>query len=187
VRPLTPRERKLVAVGLLALAIAALWAVVVQPLVGGFAARSAARRELLADYARDQSLIDQIPVWRAQAEAMKATDVAYAITAASQVQAQELLRQRLSATFVGQGSSAPTVEDVQADLPAGWIGARADAELTLSQLVAGIRQLESDKPYVVVEYVSINADQAFHSGHAGPLEVRLEISAPFHLAAAAPP
>jgi hypothetical protein len=183
---LTPRERRLLALGLLVLVLAAAWVLVAQPLLAGFAARNEQRRQLVADYAHDQRLIDAIPAWRAQSERQKQSARSFELAAPSQVQAQEMLKQRLTSTLTAQGAAAPTVQDATADLPAGWVGARADAQLTLAQFVAGIRQIESDTPYVVVEYVSINADQAFQTGHAGPLEVRLEVSAPFRLAAGPP-
>ncbi len=183
---LNPRERRLVAIGLLVLALAAAWFGIVSPILGGFSSRAAERDGLLADYARSQRMLDAIPAWRSQAEAQKKSATAFAISAPSQVQGQELLKQRLSSAFTAQGAAAPTVQETDAELPPGWIGARADVQITLTQLLGGIRQLESEPPYVVVEYISINSDQAFHTGHAAPLEVRLEVSTPFHLSAAGP-
>ena len=67
----------------------------------------------------------------------------------AQAQAQELLDQRISASVTYDGAPPPTVQDLQTDIPAGWIGARADAQLTLPQLVTSLRRLESEEPYVV--------------------------------------
>jgi general secretion pathway protein M len=184
---LSARERRLVAVAILIGVMAAIWLAVVAPLTGGFAAREAERQGLLADYRRNQRLIASIPSLRAQAEAQKRTAQAYALSAPSQLQAQEALRQRISAAMTAAGAAAPSVQDVQTDLPAGWIGARADAQLTRSQLNESLRALENEEPYVVVDYISINADQAFRSGRAGPLDVRLELSVPFRLADARQP
>jgi general secretion pathway protein M len=184
---LNPRERKLLAVGLLVLAIAALWLAVASPILNGFAARAEQRRNLLAAFQRNQRLIDAIPAWRAEAEGHKRSASAYAIVAASQIEAQEQLRQRLAAALTGDPASPPSVQDMQSDLPSGWIGARADAALTATQLYAGLRRLQSEEPYVVVESLSINADRAFHTGQAGPLDVRLEISSAFRLSGAGQP
>jgi general secretion pathway protein M len=179
---LSAQERRLVAIGLLVLAITALWFAVVLPIADGFSAREAQRRTLVETYQRNQRLLDAIPAWRAEAEAQRVSAGAFALTAPSQVEAQEMLKQRLSAAISQDGSAPPQVQDVQTELPAGWIGARADAQLTLPQLDASLRKLESEEPYVVVEYLSINADEAFRTGHAGPLGVQLEISAPYRLA-----
>jgi general secretion pathway protein M len=184
---LNPRERRILAIGILVGLIAILWLGVFSPLIGGFTARQAERQSLLATYQRNQRLLDAIPVWRAEAEAQKKTAGAFALAAPSQIQAQEILKQRMAAAMGATGAPAPVIQDLQADLPPGWIGARADVQLTLAQLNDSLRRLESEEPYVVVDYVSINAERAFQSGRAGPLDVRLELSVPFRLADAQQP
>jgi general secretion pathway protein M len=177
---LTARERKLIALGLLCLVFAVVWFAVLAPLADGFARRAGERADLLARYERNQRLLDAMPVWRAQAETQKRNAASFAVFAPSQAQGQELLNQRLATAVTYDGGPPPTVQDVQADLPNGWIGARADVQLTLPQLESSLRRLESEEPYVVVERLSISAEQAFHTGHAGPVDVRLEVSAAFH-------
>jgi general secretion pathway protein M len=177
---LSSRERKLVALALLVLAIAVVWLGLIAPVVNGFDQRAAERRNLLAVYQRNQRLMDAMPAWRAQAETQKRTLPTYAIIAPSQSQGQELLNQRLATAISVDGAPPPTVQDLQTELPPGWIGSRADAQLTLPQLVASLRRLETEEPYVVVERLSISAEQAFHTGQDGPLSVRLEVSAAFH-------
>jgi general secretion pathway protein M len=184
---LTARERRLVAVAILLALLAAAWIAVVSPLLASFAARETERQGLLADYQRDQRLIAAIPGLRAQAEAQKRTAAAFALVAPSQLQAQEALRDRITAAVTAAGAGAPTVQDVQADLPLGWIGARAEAQLTRSQLNESLRVLENEEPYVVVDYISIDAEQAFRTGRAGLLDVRFELSVPFRLADARQP
>jgi general secretion pathway protein M len=179
---LSARERRLVAVAILLALVAAIWMAVAGPLAAGFSARAAERQRLLADYQHGQRLIASIPSLRAQAEAQKRTAAAFALTAPSQLQAQEALRERITGAMTAAGAAAPAVQDVQADLPAGWIGARAEAQLTRSQLNESLRVLENEEPYVVVDYISIDAEQAFRSGRAGALDVRLELSVPFRLA-----
>jgi general secretion pathway protein M len=184
---LTARERRLVAIAILFAVVAAAWIVVVSPLLAGFTARETERQGLLADYQRDQRLIAAIPGLRAQAEAQKRTAAAFALAAPSQLQAQEALRQRITSAITAAGAGAPTVQDVQADLPSGWIGARAEARLSRSQLNESLRVLENEEPYVAVDYISIDAEQAFRTSHAGLLDVRLELSVPFRLADARQP
>jgi general secretion pathway protein M len=184
---LNPRESRLLALGLLVALLAVIWLGLISPLIQGFVARDSVRKSLIATYQRNQRLLDAIPVLRAQAEAQKKTVGAYAILAPSQVEAQEILKQRLAGALTADVASPPQVQDLQSDLPTGWIGARADAQLTPEQLNASLRRLESEEPYVVVEYLSINADSAFRTGHAGPLDVRLEISAAFRPSTAEQP
>jgi general secretion pathway protein M len=184
---LTARERRLAAIGLLVLVLAIAWLGVLSPILSGFSARAEERAGLLAAYQRNQRLLDAIPSWRMQAEAQKKSAAAFALYAPSQVQARETLKQCLASALTAQGATPTAVQDAEAELPQGWIGARADVQISLSQLLASLRQLESEPPYVVIEYVSINADQAFHTGHDGPLQVRLEISAPFRVSAVGQP
>jgi len=184
---LSARERRLIAIALLLALMAAVWLVVAQPLIAGFGARRAERESLLAAYQRNQRLIAAIPNLPVQAEAQKRTAAAFALAAPTQLQAQEMLRQRLGAALTATSGAPPTVQDAQADLPPGWIGARADVQLTRRQLNESLRALENEEPYVVVDYVSINADQAFRSGRAGPLDVRIELSVPVRLADARQP
>lgn len=184
---LSARERRLLALAILVGLLVLLWIALISPVIGGFAARDAERQRLIALYQRDQRLLDAVPVWRAEAERQKRTASAFAVLAPSDVQAQETLRTRLTAAILASGAAAPSAQDIQANLPAGWIGARADGQLTLAQLNDSLRRLENEEPYVIVDYLSINAERAFRSGRAEPLDVRLEISAPFHLAASGQP
>jgi general secretion pathway protein M len=181
------RERRLVALAILIALLAGLWLGVAAPIADGFGQRQAERQTLLAAYRRNTRIIDSVAAWRVQAEAQKRTQGAMALIAPSDVQAREALKQRIAAAILAVGAERPTVQDVQADLPAGWIGARADAQLTQAQLNDSLRRLESEQPYVIVNYLSINAEQAFRSGHAGPLEVRLELAVPFRPAPAGQP
>ena len=173
------RERRLIAVALLLGLIAAIWLGMVSPLIAGFQARDAERQSLLATYQRNQRLLDGVPAWRAQAETLKHSVAGFAVTAPSKLQAQELLKQRLAGVLTVVGGATSGVQDVQTALPTGWIGARADAQLTLPQLTDSLRRLQNEEPYVVVEYLSLNADRASRSGHAGPLDVRIEIATAF--------
>lgn len=179
---LNPRERRLLALGLLVLVLAATWLGVVSPLLDGYSARRAERATLLGAYQRNQRLLDAIPVLRAVAEEQKRSAGTWALIAPSQVQAQELLKQRLSAAMVAAGAAPPGVQELQGDLPPGWIGARADAQLTLSQLNASLRRLESEEPYAVVDQIAVIAGQAAHTGRPGLLQVRIQISTAFRQA-----
>jgi len=183
-RSLAPRERRLVALGLLVGVVAAVWLLLVAPLVGGFQARAERRETLLAEYQANQRLLASIPSLQRAASQEQATAALYQITAPSTGIAAEALKQRLSATLAGAGGTVAAVQDVQAGVPIGWVSARADARLDLDQFVVAIRQLENEAPYVVVQYISVEADRTAASGHAAPLAVRLQVSALFRPAPA---
>jgi Tfp pilus assembly protein PilO len=179
-KPLEPRERKIVAVGLLVAAIAGVWLGVVSPLVGGVEARAEKRRELLARYQANQRLMAALPSFRTEALAQRRSAALYQITAPTETQASEALRQRLSQALTDAGGTVSAVQPIQADVPRGWISVRADARINLTQLVASLRRLENEPPYVVVDYASLGADRALLTGHAAPLDVRLQVSALAH-------
>jgi general secretion pathway protein M len=177
---LNARERRLVAILIAVGVVAAAWLLVVSPVIGGFAARQAERQGLLARYQRNQRLLDAVPAWRAEAEGQRQSASAFAVVAPTDLEGRDLLRTRITNAIVASGAPAPNVQDRQGDISAGSIGVRADAVLSQAQLNQSLRRLESEEPYVVVDYLSITAERAFRSGREEPLDVRIDVSAPFH-------
>jgi hypothetical protein len=183
-RPLAPRERKLVAVGLLVAVGAVLWLGLLSPYLDSFQRRARQRQQLLARYAAGQRLLDAAPTLRVEAAEQRRSSARFKITAPSRETASSALRQRLASVLTEAGGSVATVQDAQADAGLDRVSARADAVMTYSQFVAGLRRLENEEPYVVVDYTALGADRALHAGHAAPLDVRLQISAVFYPASA---
>jgi hypothetical protein len=180
-RPLTPRERRLVAIGLLVAVFAVLWLGVASPVISGFVDRADERQSLLTLYARNERVLAGIPVWREQAEEQRATASKFALTAPTEALAAEALKSRLAKLADDVGGAVQAVQEVQEDVPDGWIRVRADLQLTDGQLYKCLARLESEEPYVVVEHLSIAADHALETGHMGPMAVRIEVSAPVRL------
>ncbi|MDG2527270.1 type II secretion system protein GspM [Caulobacter endophyticus] len=176
-RTLTVRERRIVALGVLAALVGLGWLAVVAPVLEGFHVRGERRREALQRQARDQRLLASLPVLRKALAEQKRTGRAFQITAPSRGLAIDALKQRLTSSLGQEGAVVGPAEEVRAETPAGWVSVRADATLTLAQLNAGVRRIENEAPYVVVDYVSINAEQAARTGQPGPLAIRLQISA----------
>jgi len=177
VKPLQPRERRLVAIGLLMAAVAVAWLAIISPLVGGFFARAAERRELIDTYARNQRTMAQIATWRALADQQRASAPRFAIAATSQQLAAETLKARLIKLAADEGFTVSALSDLAADAPTGKIRLRCDLQLTLPQLYDSLRRLETEGTYVVIEYLAVSADQALASGRSSPVAVRLEITA----------
>ena len=177
-RPLQPRERQIVAVGILILIIAILWFGLVDPLIGGFIARAEDRNDLLAAYQRNERVLAGIPEWRAKADQQKATQSQYAIVAPTKVLAAEGLKQRLNRMVAGVGGTVQAMSELPAQAPDGWVRVRIDLQLTMSQLYKSLNRLENEAPYVVVGYVSVVADRAVQTGHLATMDVRIEVSAP---------
>jgi general secretion pathway protein M len=176
-RALTPRERRILAVGILVLMLALAWFGVIQPLVGGFLGRAAERRELQATLQRDDRLMASLPAWRAAAARQAAAADRFSIAAPSEQLAIEAVRERLRKLAADEGYDAPSIEDLQPDAAPGSIKVRADIELNMTQLYDSLRQLQSEGAYVVVDYLSVSADRALAAGRLQPMAVRLELTA----------
>lgn len=175
-RPLTARERRLVALGLLVLAIGLLWLVVIGPLVGGFFERAQDRRDLWAAQRRNERLIASMSALRATAEAQARLAPRFALGASSEAAASEAFKDRLRRLATDEGFTIKGVEDLPADGPPGDVKVRADLTLTLNQLYETVRRLQSEDAYVVVDYLSVTADRSLAAGRLSPLDVRLELT-----------
>lgn len=176
-RPLAPRERRLVAVAVLLGLIGFCWLALVAPILNGFQVREEQRQAALDRHERNQRLLAGLPVTRAALAEQRRSSPAFKITAPDQTTAVEALKQRLTAALNQEGGVVNAAEEVRAEVPPGWVSVRADAMITLTQLNASLGRIENETPYVVVEYVAISAEQSTRTGRPGPLAVRLQISA----------
>jgi hypothetical protein len=126
-----------------------------------------------------------VALWRGQARAQDESAEQYAFIAPTEALAAEALKTRIKQFATGGGRVA-AVQAIDEGARPGWVRVRADLELTLQQLYAGLRRLEGSEPYVVVDHLSVGADRAFQTGQASPLAVRIEVSAPFRADARKP-
>ena len=124
-KPLSPRERKLVAVALLLGVIALIWIALLQPVLDGFTERAEQRAELADRYAQNERLIGRIGQLRRVAEQQRSQSAAYALAAPDSGQAAELLKERLAATLDKSGGELRGTEAVETR--AGWARASASA------------------------------------------------------------
>jgi len=177
-RPLEPRERQVVALGILVLALVIVWFGLLQPVVGGFIGRAEERSELTENYKRNAHLLAGISVWRQQAEEQSSTQSQFAIVAPTKALGVENLKQRLNRLAAATGGTVQSVSELPAEGGDNWVRVRADMQLTMSQLYKSLNRLENEAPYVVVGYVSVVADRATQTGHLATMDVRLELSAP---------
>lgn len=173
---LSLRERRLVAVGLLVAALALAWLLVAAPLIDGFAARAAARDELLLRYARNARIIAQLPSVRRAAEQQRRTQSRFILVAPTPIAAADSLKERLAATVGASGGALRSVEDLAGTTP-GQMRVRLDARLSPRQLSTVLTRLETEAPLLLFDSLTVSADQAFATSRAGPMDVRLEITA----------
>lgn len=175
-RAMSPRERRLVAIGLLVLAVALVQLLVIAPILNGFAERQATRERLLLEYQHNARAIASIPRIRRQAERGKDTVARFALAAASPEQAHQRLRERIERVVTEVGGEFEAGED--ADAPAGWVGVRTSARLTLDQLTRALARLQDEPPWLVVTALDISADQALVNGRLNPMETTFEAQVP---------
>lgn len=180
-RPLEPRERQIVALGILVLAIVIVWFGLIQPVVGGFINRAEERSELTETYQRNAHVLAGISTWRQQAEQQSSTQSQFAIVAPTKVLAAENLKQRLTRMASAAGGSVQTISELPSEGGDDWVRVRVDMQLTMSQLYKSLTRLENEAPYVVVGYVSVVADRAVQTGHLATMDVRFEVSAPVRI------
>jgi Type II secretion system (T2SS), protein M subtype b len=173
----TLRERRLIAVALLLAAIAAVDLGVVRPIIDGFSHRAAEREQLIDAQARAHRLIASEGTWRERRRVQALDASAFSVAAPSADVAVEAAEQRIADAVSSQGGQVRGVREEPS--PAGAVRVRADLELTLTQLVASLNVIENQKPYVVIEQLSIAADQAAAVGRLSPMEVTLEVAVPY--------
>ena len=178
-RRLLKRERKIIALGVLVVLLALVYAAVAAPVVAGFAHRSQERRQLLSTYARNQRILGGMHVVGSDARAQRASDHRYVITAPSVPLGADFLKERVSRTVVQQGGSLRSLQDMQADALPGQLRVRCDAQLTTGQLYEVLRRLQTEEPYAVVEYLSVAVSNDASSGRVDPMAVRIEVSTRF--------
>lgn len=173
-RPMSARERKLVAIGLLVAAVALIWLGLVQPIYGSFANNAERRTELRLQYAQNERLIARTSALRRAAEEQKRLRVLYSLDAPNAEQAGELLKERLEASLEKVGGELRTTENV--DAPSGWVRASATALVSNDQLTVWIGLLNNEQPYLAMESLTIVADRALNSGRLDLMDVKIEVS-----------
>lgn len=181
-RPLSPRESRLVAVLILVAVVALAQFAVIAPIMHGFADRAEQRRELRARYAANDRMIAAIPRLRRQAETRNALLRHYTLAAPDPGAAAEMLRDRLQSAVTAIGGDPRGGEDIPA--PPGTVAARVNARLASPQLTALLVTLQNARPAITVTAMAISADDALVSGQSTTLDVQLEASIPFRPALA---
>ncbi len=176
-RPLSPREARLVAVGLLVLAVALVWLVVIAPIVAGFTSRAEERDVLAAQYAVNATQINAIPVLSEQAAKQKPMLARFALGGPNVNVARAALRDRLQRDVTAAGGQVTAVQDVPA--PAGEVRAWVQARVSMVQLQALLVRVADTPPYLVTRALRVSADRVLDTGKLDQVDIRLEASIPY--------
>lgn len=173
---LSLRERRLIAILVLLAMIAALWLGLISPLIGGFASRADETRQLQQLFARNERQVAAIPALRRNAELQKLVDTDFRTPGDTVASATENLKERLGNTVTAQGGELRAVQDVS-DRP-GWARVWVEGRMSLAQLVSTLTRVQNQKPYLVINSVTVSADRALQSGKLDIMDVRIEVSSP---------
>lgn len=180
-RPFSLRERKLVAVLILLALIGLCYLLIVGPIASGFAARAEFRQQLGLRYAHNQRTIAAVPRLRRQAERQRAAVSAFVIEVRSIEAGREQLKQRLQQDIGRIGGELREPRDAEGR--PGWARAGVSARLTLAQLTRLLAELQNQPPYLVVESLTVGADDALVTGQSSLMDVELDVSIPLRRAA----
>lgn len=172
----SPRERKLVAVGLAVAALALVWLAVISPFVSGFAERARQREQLTAQYGQNERMIARISRLRRAAVGQAQVATNYFATARDADQATELLKTRLADSLTRAGGELRASESVETKQ--GWVRASVSGVVSYPQLIAWLDRLSNVPPYLVIETLSVSADRAINTNHLDLMDVQLEASIP---------
>jgi general secretion pathway protein M len=176
-RPLSARERKLIAVLILVLAVSLVLAVVIGPVVGGFSDRAARAEGLIQTFHSGEQRIASLGALQAEAERQADQMKGLFMAAPDAAEASEALRERIEAAFQEGGADIKASEAVPAE--DGWARTAIDARMSHAQLGALLARLNALKPALAVDSVTVIADDALTNYKSDLLDVRLEASAPF--------
>lgn len=174
---LSLRERRLIALALLLLFFSILIFGIVTPVIDGFRSRSDARDQLYSQMARNDRSISNLPIWRSQANSQKKDANRYAILAPTRSAAADIFREDIQQLFVKSGAVVRSAQD--APSVEGWLKLRIDSQMSLTQIVDCLKQIQLFQKTTVINAITISADRAFTNGRLSPMDIRLEISIPY--------
>jgi hypothetical protein len=173
-------ERRLIALGLLVLALTLAVFGVALPIAHGFADRADERARIADDLARGRQLIAARDYWLNEAQRQRADMGRFAVIAPDTSSAVQQVSDRLAAAIQTPGGALRSVREQPAT--PGEAQVRIEAQLTLTQLVASLKLIEGLKPFVVIETLSIAADPTAAAGRVPPMDVRIDLAVPYQVA-----
>lgn len=176
-RPLSARERKLIAVLVLVLAVALVLTIVIGPVASGFSDRAARREALVQTFHANELRIGSLGALQAEAERQTGAMRGLFMAAPDAGEASEALRERVETAVQELGGDIKASEAVPAE--EGWARAAMDMRVSHAQLAALLARLNAMKPALAVETVTVIADDALTNYKSDLLDVRLEATAPF--------
>jgi Tfp pilus assembly protein PilO len=174
---LSPFRQRMLALLLLAAAVLLFTFGVALPIMAGYSARAAERERLAATFQLNERRIASLPAL-ANAAAREADQLrAQVIAAPNADEAGELLREQLETAAMAVGADIKSTDSAGADN--GEVRAMLQAQMSHAQIEALLNRLNTIRPYVVIESISLVAEDALVHFNSDQIDVRIEVSAPF--------
>lgn len=173
----SPFIRRAIALGLLVLLAGLVGLGVIWPIAQGFSDRAAQRAQLAEDLAYGRELVAAHGQWRALLARQRTDAADFAVAAPNASAAAQLSMDRISSAIQRPGGVLSSLREQPAG--PGEARLRVEARLTLTQLVASLRLLEGQKPFVIIESLSVATDPAASAGQLSPMEVRIDLGVPY--------
>jgi hypothetical protein len=167
----------MIALGLLVLVAGLVGLGVIWPVAQGFSDRAAQRAQLAEDLAYGRELVAARGQWRALLTRQRTGAADFAVGAPNASAAAQLSMDRISSAIQRPGGVLSSLREQPAG--PGEARLRVEARLTLTQLVASLRLLEGQKPFVIIEGLSVATDPAASAGQLSPMEVRIDLGVPY--------
>jgi len=177
-RPLSPRENRLVALLILVGLVSLVLLVIVGPLIGGFRDRAQQRDTLAARFQANDLRIASLRTIQARAEEQQAEMRKLFMVAPDGDEADETLRERIEAAAQSVGANVKATEAIPGSVE-GSARASLEVQVSEAQLASLLTRLNQLKPAVAIETMTVTADDALTNLKSEAINVRLEASAPF--------
>ncbi len=175
------RERKLLAVGILVLVVVLAYLAIVAPIVRGFAERRDERETQLLRYQRNERLIASVPRLRRVVEQQAPQRRRFVLEASDQAEARDYLQERLRSVLAGVGTDLANAEAVEGEQ--GAVAISGTARMSYPQLLHLMQKIQNDEPFVLLDGITVVANQALASGQLDTMDVKIDISIPYSPAA----
>ena len=173
-------ERRLIALGLLALLLAALWFFLAAPIARGFAERAAQREQLTDELLRGRRLIGSRAIWWNKALLQRADADQFGMIAPTASAAALQATDRIAAAIQTSGGVLSSLRE-QPSGP-GETRLRVEGRLDLTQLVTSLKLIEDQKPFVIIEGLTVAADPTAAAGQLSPMDIRIDLAVPYLVA-----
>ena len=155
----TGRNGRILAAGLAAFTVLAVWLVLVAPVLDWYGARAARLGDLRARAARERALIATLPALKKAADAASSTPTRAVLSGATDAIAGAALQEQVQTMANLASAQLTSIETLPAEQVAGYrrIGVRVEMNAQLPVVVALLKSVEEATPSMLVDDIHLTA------------------------------